>query len=167
MNEHIKEALALFENGVPSKQTFMHNIWTPYRSKVFGDDKSTLKAIYYFVNTYNGLQEYRLEDEYMLLLQPETLKFLPKELDVNIIRKMHDDLIESMTKKQEELINSRKELVESKIEYAKGLLRQLSKELNDDNMHFSLSDDFGLDTVIIYDRVTDEEYDIILQELND
>ena len=118
MDEHIKEALALFENGVPSKQTFIHNIWTPYRSKVFGDDKSTLKAIYYFVNTHNGLQEYRLEDEYMLLLQPETLKFLPKELDVNIIRKMHDDLIESMTKKQEDLINSRKELVESKLTYS-------------------------------------------------
>ena len=72
-----------------------------------------------------------------------------------------------MTKEHEDLVISRKALVESKIEYAKGLLRELSKELEDNDMHFALSDDFGLDTVIIYDRITNEEYDITLQELDD
>ena len=123
--------------------------------------------MFYFVNTYNDLQKNKIGNDYMALMRPHILKFLPKQFDIKTIQDMHDALYEKIEKEQNEKVIQREPFIHGKIDHVRNFLRELNDDLEKNDMHFSLSDDTGLDVLTITDRITKNSYEIVIQELYD
>ena len=165
MSKIIEKALGMFGDGVPSKKDMLSDVWMPYRAKTNGDERKTLNAIFCYVNAYNDLKKGKVSSDYSTLMTINSDLELPNELDISLIKTMHDELKASQEAAQTALELSRSDLAKSNVDKATMILKKLKKDLGADNMHFCFDSSEWDDVLIIHDNTTDKSHKIYINEI--
>ena len=163
----VEQALALFENGVPTLADFKAEVWTPSHSEYLGDDKKVLTAIYHYIDAYHALERGHINTSYNSLLswRSNYKDVLPKSLDIEALIGKHDEIVKKNEAKRAMLVKSRKPLLDAALEKLRDALSEVNRELDDTNMELYIDSQYS--TISIEDRTTGESVDLDLDDLDE
>lgn len=163
----VEQALALFENGVPTLEAFTEKVWQPSRNEALGTDAKVLEAIKHYVDAYNALTSGHINSAYGFLFGRgmNVKDSLPKSLDLNILIEMHDAIVAEKEQRREQLVASRSFVLSAGTEKLKEALKQIGDELEKDGLEIYISG--RQDIISVEDKHTGKSMDLYIDSLDD
>ena len=160
----VEQALAMFDNGVPTLADFRAKVWRPSHSHNLGSDKKPLNAIYHYIDAYNSLKKGKINSAYDELFNGRlnVVDDLPEVLDRAILRKMHAKITREAEARKKTLIDQRNPSLTAAVDKFKEAMSEIKAELEKDDICFFI--DTAFDAIVIQDNKTGVTVDIDMDE---
>lgn len=159
---YIQIAIDTFKAGIPTKKEFNSKLWREYFHKMSADERKVLKVLGDYADAYHDVEKGRLNiDSYArVILRDGTVNpLLPSEIDANILINKFTVLKTEQEAARNELIASRKLLIDAEIAHIKQTLKALDKRLKTHGLSYSVVESvWYTNDLQLHDSMTDKVY---------